>query len=403
MSKLQELINKLCPNGVEFKPLGEVCEILDSKRKPVSKGQRINGKYPYYGANGVLDYVSDFIFDGTFLLLGEDGSVINKDNSPVLNWAKGKIWVNNHAHVLSEKKGCLLRFLYYALQLIDVTDIVRGTPPKLNQTNLRNISIPVPPIEVQEEIVRILDSFSDYAAELQAELQARKQQYEYYRNLLLTFNPSAYGCGTDDEQKDGVTTWGGHNYKIQWKKMGEIGNICMCKRILKHQTNTKSGIPFYKIGTFGKVADSYISEDLFMEYKKKYSFPQKGEILISASGTIGRAVIYDGEDAYFQDSNIVWINNDESMVLNKYLYYFYQIVDWNVEGGTIKRLYNTNLSNTPIPIPPLELQEKIVAILDRFETLVNDLTNGLPAEIAAVKDQYEYYRNKLLTFKKLSA
>lgn len=185
--------------------------------------------------------------------------------------------------------------------------------------------------------------------------------------------------------------------------MVEIGNICMCKRILKHQTNTKSGIPFYKIGTFGKVADSYISEDLFMEYKKKYSFPQKGEILISASGTIGRAVIYDGEDAYFQDSNIVWINNDESMVLNKYLYYFYQIVDWNVEGGTIKRLYNTNLSNTPIPIPPLELQEKIVAILDRFETLVNDLTNGLPAEIAAVKDQYEYYRNKLLTFKKLSA
>ena len=403
MSKLQELINKLCPNGVEFKPLGEVCEILDSKRKPVSKGQRINGKYPYYGANGVLDYVSDFIFDGTFLLLGEDGSVINKDNSPVLNWAKGKIWVNNHAHVLSEKKGCLLRFLYYALQLIDVTDIVRGTPPKLNQTNLRNISIPVPPIEVQEEIVRILDSFSDYAAELQAELQARKQQYEYYRNLLLTFNPSAYGCGTDDEQKDGVTTWGGHNYKIEWKKLGEIGNICMCKRILKHQTNTKSGIPFYKIGTFGKVADSYISEDLFMEYKKKYSFPQKGEILISASGTIGRAVIYDGEDAYFQDSNIVWINNDESMVLNKYLYYFYQIVDWNVEGGTIKRLYNTNLSNTPIPLPPLELQEKIVAILDRFETLVNDLTNGLPAEIAAVKDQYEYYRNKLLTFKKLSA
>ena len=280
---------------------------------------------------------------------------------------------------------------------------VSATVTSIRKPMIEDFFLPIPPIEVQEEIVRILDSFSDYAAELRAELQARKQQYEYYRNLLLTFNPSAYGCGTDDEQKDGVTTWGGHNYKIQWKKLGEIGNICMCKRILKHQTNTKSGIPFYKIGTFGKVADSYISEDLFMEYKKKYSFPQKGEILISASGTIGRAVIYDGEDAYFQDSNIVWINNDESMVLNKYLYYFYQIVDWNVEGGTIKRLYNTNLSNTPIPIPPLELQEKIVAILDRFETLVNDLTNGLPAEIAAVKDQYEYYRNKLLTFKKLTA
>ena len=298
------------------------------------------------------------------------------------------------------------KFIYYYMFIVD--DFCKRNTnvsgfASVDMDKLKKMPFPVPPIEVQEEIVRILDSFSDYAAELQAELQARKQQYEYYRNLLLTFNPSAYGCGTDDEQKDGVTTWEGHNYKIQWKKLGEIGNICMCKRILKHQTNTKSGIPFYKIGTFGKVADSYISEDLFMEYKKKYSFPQKGEILISASGTIGRAVIYDGEDAYFQDSNIVWINNDESMVLNKYLYYFYQIVDWNVEGGTIKRLYNTNLSNTPIPLPPLELQEKIVAILDRFETLVNDLTNGLPAEIAAVKDQYEYYRNKLLTFKKLSA
>lgn len=180
--------------------------------------------------------------------------------------------------------------------------------------------------------------------------------------------------------------------------MSDIGNVCMCKRIMKNQTNTNSGIPFYKIGTFGKEADSYISQELYEEYRSRYSFPKKGEILISASGTIGRTVIYDGVDAYFQDSNIVWIQNDESKVLNKYLYYYYQIINWDVEGGTIKRLYNTNLSKTSIAIPPLFEQQRIVSILDKFETFVNNLIEGLPAEIAAVQEQYEYYRNKLLSF-----
>lgn len=427
MSKLQELINKLCPNGVEFKPLREIGDFFGgltgkSKEDFIDGNARFISYMNVYSNPALKLDLPDFvkINDGEKQNVVQYGDILFTGSSETPNeCGMSSVVTTKPSEPLYLNSFCFgfrlidintfnLDFLKHLLRSYEVRGQIAKTANGVTRFNISkklfaNIMIPVPPIEVQEEIVRILDSFSDYAAELQAELQARKQQYEYYRNLLLTFNPSAYGCGTDDEQKDGVTTWGGHNYKIEWKKLGEIGNICMCKRILKHQTNTKSGIPFYKIGTFGKVADSYISEDLFMEYKKKYSFPQKGEILISASGTIGRAVIYDGEDAYFQDSNIVWINNDESMVLNKYLYYFYQIVDWNVEGGTIKRLYNTNLSNTPIPIPPLELQEKIVAILDRFETLVNDLTNGLPAEIAAVKDQYEYYRNKLLTFKKLSA
>lgn len=412
MSKLQELIDKLCPNGVEFKPLREIGDFFGGLTGK-SKEDFIDGNARFISYMNVFSNpalkldLPDFvkINDGEKQNVVQYGNILFTGSSETPNeCGMSSVVTTKPSEPLYLNSFCFgfrlidintfnLDFLKHLLRSYEVRSQIAKTANGVTRFNISkklfaNIMIPVPPIEVQEEIVRILDSFSDYAAEL----QARKQQYEYYRHLLLTFNPSAYGCGTDDEQKDGVTTWEGRNYKIEWKKMGEIGNICMCKRILKHQTNTKSGIPFYKIGTFGKVADSYISEDLFMEYKKKYSFPQKGEILISASGTIGRAVIYDGEDAYFQDSNIVWINNDESMVLNKYLYYFYQIVDWNVEGGTIKRLYNTNLSNTPIPIPPLELQEKIVAILDRFETLVNDLTNGLPAEIAAVKDQYEYYR-----------
>ena len=191
---------------------------------------------------------------------------------------------------------------------------------------------------------------------------------------------------------------------VEWKTLGDIGSVCMCKRILKQQTNTESGVPFYKIGTFGKVADSYISKELFLEYKGKYSYPRKGEILISAAGTIGRTVVYDGAPAYFQDSNIVWIANDESLVLNRYLYYFYSLFPWRVaDGGTIARLYNDQIRHTEIPIPPLETQAKIVSILDRFDALCHDLTQGLPAEIAARKKQYEYYRDKLLTFPRKDA
>jgi len=183
--------------------------------------------------------------------------------------------------------------------------------------------------------------------------------------------------------------------EVEWEALGDIGKVSMCKRVLKHQTSSKGDVPFYKIGTFGKEPDAYITRELFEEYKTKYSYPQAGEVLISASGTIGRTVIFDGQDSYFQDSNIVWIENNESEILNKYLYYFYQIVNWNVaEGGTIKRLYNDNLRKIKVPIPPLNVQAEIVRILDTFTEITAELT----AELTARQQQYAYYRDQLLTF-----
>ncbi|WRA11543.1 restriction endonuclease subunit S [Helicobacter pylori] len=152
---------------------------------------------------------------------------------------------------------------------------------------------------------------------------------------------------------------------LNWQrvKLGDIGKPCMCKRVMKHQTTRYGEIPFYKIGTFGNTADAFISKKLFLEYKTKYSFPKKGDILISASGTIGRAVIYDGKPAYFQDSNIVWIDNDETLVKNDFLFYAYSNIKWNTEHTTILRLYNDNFRNTLIPLPPLNEQIAIANIL----------------------------------------
>ena len=181
--------------------------------------------------------------------------------------------------------------------------------------------------------------------------------------------------------------------------LSDIGKVSMCKRILKSETSNTGDIPFYKIGTFGGKANAYITKELFEKYKSQYSYPKKGDILISAAGTIGKTVIYDGKPAYYQDSNIVWIDNDEKLVLNRFLFYAYQLNPWQVStGGTIARLYNDNIANATIIVPPLHEQERIVKILDRFDKLCNDLTEGLPAEIESRRKQYEYYRDKLLTF-----
>ena len=165
----------------------------DSLRKPVTRDARQPGPYPYFGANGVQDWVSGYIFDGEYLLVGEDGSVINVDGTPVVNWLSGKAWVNNHAHVLEASDPSVnLRFLFYFLSQASVSEFVTGgSQKKINQGNLLKIPVQLPSRSRQDDIVEFLDKFStllgDISSGLPAELMARRNQYEYYRNQLLTF------------------------------------------------------------------------------------------------------------------------------------------------------------------------------------------------------------------------
>lgn len=159
---------------------------------------------------------------------------------------------------------------------------------------------------------------------------------------------------------------------ITWeqRKLGEIGSVSMCRRIFKEQTSENGEIPFYKIGTFGGEADAFISRELFEEYKAKYQYPKKGDILISASGSIGRTVVFTGKNEYFQDSNIVWLNHDKHLD-NSFLKCFYSIVKWaGIEGSTIKRLYNDNILNTAITLPSVEEQQKIGAYFENLDNLI---------------------------------
>ena len=332
----------------------------------------------------------------------------------------------NVALIRCDKEVLLPQYMKYYFQTTQFWDkqirrlLQSSSMQNIPMEKIRKFEIAVPPLDVQNRIVNVLDNFericSDLNIGLPAEIEARQKQYEYYRDKLLTFAETGNTILSRAEQSRAEQSRAEQSRAEQSRalikllqyvfgyvriSLGDIGSICMCKRILKSQTNTVSGVPFYKIGTFGKEADAYISQETFDEYQSKYNFPKKGDVLISAAGTIGRTVVYDGEPAYFQDSNIVWIDNDESIVLNSYLRYCYELKPWKAsEGGTIPRLYNDNIAKAVIAVPSIEEQKRVVSILDRFDAICNDLTGGLPAEIEARRKQYEYYRDKLLNFGK---
>ena len=274
------------------------------------------------------------------------------------------------------------RYLFQYLKapfLMDYVDkkATGGTIKHLNQNILVDFPVVLPHKAEQEKI-------GEYFLAIDHLITLHQRKYDKLTNVKKSMLEKMFpqnGSNVPEIRFKGFTeAW-------EQRKLGEIGSVSMCRRIFKEQTSENGEIPFYKIGTFGGEADAFISRELFEEYKAKYQYPKKGDILISASGSIGRTVVFTGKNEYFQDSNIVWLNHDKHLD-NSFLKCFYSIVKWaGIEGSTIKRLYNDNILNTAITLPSVEEQQKIGAYFENLDNLItlhqrkpNFYTGGYYAE-----------------------
>ena len=377
MSRLAELIAQLCPDGVEYRALGDVAEL--KRGEAVTRKEVVEGQVPVIaGGREPAYYIDRWNRQGETIVIAGSGAYAG-----FVSFWDEPIFVSDAFSIVVDRSVLQPRFVYHWLsgrqEAIHALKSGGGVP-HVYPKDVAKLRCPVPPLEVQREIVRILDQFTTLEAELEAELEARRTQYAHYRTHLLSYESLAA------------------RGPVNVIELQDVGVVRMCKRIHKAETSIQGDIPFFKISTFGGTPTSFISAELYGKYKDKYPYPKKGDLLISAAGTIGQIVRFDGADAYFQDSNIVWLEHDESIVLNRYLYYVYLNTRWTTDGGTIKRLYNNRILQQQICVPPIQTQITIADLLDRFDALVNDISSGLPAEIAARRAQYEHYRDRLLSF-----
>lgn len=374
-SKAKKLIEMIQTAPVEWKPLGEVCLIADNLRKPVKASLRVAGKIPYYGANNIQDYVDGYTHDGEFLLIAEDGSASLTNYS--IQWVVGKFWANNHVHVVQGNKLLNNRFLFHYLRQMNfIPYLVGGDRAKLTKAKMLEIKIPIPPLETQQKIVKILDKFTELEATLEAELALRKRQYQYYRDFLLDFD-NQIGGGIADSYK-------GRLKDVVWKTLGEVCHNISSGKNKKRDIN---GIyPIYgSTGVIGKTNE------------KVYG---KQHILVARVGA-NAGFVHIGEGEYDVSDNTLIIDNKDNILFG-YLFYVLKNMKLNqfARGAGQPLLTAGQLKSLKIPIPPLPEQEKIAAILDKFDTLTHSISEGLPHEIALRRKQYEYYREQLLAFPK---
>ena len=238
---------------------------------------------------------------------------------------------------------------------------IGGAVPTLTETRIKDFDVAIPASEVEKEQI------GQFFTRIDNLITLHQRKFEKLTNVKKSMLEKMFpqnGSSYPEIRFKGFTDpW-------EQRKLGEIGSVSMCRRIFKEQTSETGDIPFYKIGTFGADPDAFISRELFEEYKSKYPYPQKGDILISASGSIGRAVEFAGNNEYFQDSNIVWLNHDERLS-NPFLKCFYSVVKWaGIEGSTIKRLYNDNILNTVICMPSVPEQKRIGLFFENLDNLI---------------------------------
>ena len=395
MSRLEELIQELCPDGVEYKKIGELAE-YEQPSNYIVKSTDYNDNFDTpvltAGQTFILGYTSET--SGVYAATKENPVIIFDDFTGAFKWVDFPFKVKSSAMKMIKAKRSLtsLRYVFHLMGFLNYTS---SDHKRLWISVYSELLVPVPPLPVQREIVRILDSFTEVTAQLQEqltqELTARRKQYEYYLDKLLTFDATS---------------------GVAWRTVGEIATVTKLAgfEFTKYVTYSEEGNIIalrglnVKNGKLNLEDVKYIdNSDLTKLTRSKLHI---GDMLFTYVGTIGQVALIDENDRYYLAPNVALIRVDSSVVLPRFLqYYFQSTYFWNTQINRL--LQSSSMKNIPmekirrfgICIPPLEVQQYVVAILDRFDALCNDLASGLPAEIEARQKQYEYYRDKLLSFK----
>ncbi|GAA7821074.1 restriction endonuclease subunit S [Helicobacter pylori] len=398
MHKIERLLQTLAPKGVEFRKLGEVCEIIRGKR--VTKKEILDkGKYPIVsGGIGFMGYLNEYNREENTITIAQYGT------AGFVNWQNQKFWANDVCFSVIPKETLINRYLYYVLTnmqnyLYSISNR-SAIPYSISSNNIMQITIPIPPLEIQQEIVKILDAFTELNTELNTELKARKKQYEYYQNMLLDFN------GIHSNHKDAKMSAKTYPKRLQ--------------TLL--QTLAPKGVEFRKLGEVLEYDQPNKYCVTSKEFDKSYPTPvltagktfilgytnEKDNIYQASKSS--PVIIFDDFTTATQwvdfpfkvKSSAMKILLPKNPTINiRFIFFYMQTIPYNISGEHTRQ-WISRYSQITIPIPPLEIQQEIVKILDQFLALTTDLLAGIPAEIEARKKQYEYYREKLLTFKPLT-
>lgn len=385
MNRVEELIQQLCPNGVEWKKLGDYIELYTGEQ--LNKDAMLSdGVYPVMNG-GVLasGFTDSFNEEADTITISQGGA-----SAGFVNWMESKFWAGAHCFIVKVINDKIInRYLYFFLKNSERKMMLSkygAGIPSLSKESVNKLLIPIPPLPIQQDIVRILDTFTELTANLQTELDARKKQYAYYRDCLLNF-----------EGVDGV----------EWKKLGEIGTFIRGNGLQKKDFTEKGTgcIHYGQIYTcyniFTYTTKSFVDNRL----ADKLTRVDRGDIIIACTSEniedVCKAVAWLGDDTIVTGGHACVFKHQENPKFISYYFqseFFFQQKKKYARGTKVIDIKVSDLEKIEIPIPPLPEQRRIVAILDHFETLVNDLSVGLPAELEARRKQYEYYRDKLLTF-----
>lgn len=397
MTNILELLKN---EKVEWKKLGEVADI--QRGRVISKKylEEHSGEYPVYSSqtknDGIIGKIDTYDFEGEYITWTTDGAYAG-----TVFYRLGKFSITNICGLIKPKDELLIKYLYYWMQIEAKNHVTSGSGnPKLMSNVTAKIPIPIPSLEIQEKIVAILDMYSEYVTELQiklqSELQSRTKQYAYYRDKLLS-----------EEYLTKVTKEMEEDRRLNMVTLGEIGEFTRGNGLQKKDFQ-EEGNPVIHYGQiytkYGFIADetlSYVNDEIFSKLRKA----QKNDILIATTSEniedVGKSVVWFGEEEIGFSGDMYSYRTEQN---SKYIAYYFQTnafqrqKERKVTGTKMTRIHGDDMEKFEIPLPPLSLQNKIVKVLDKFQILLSDTKGLIPEEIEQRQKQYEYYREKLLTF-----